>query len=423
MHMRNAFKIDILLLLIVLFASGCFHLESPHHGKILDAETRQPINNATVSLLLEYVCGLPPNPGGPTHQFLGNIENRSDSQGYYSLPLRFYFLSPLSCSNDQQFLNIIKAGYFPSIIEAPSFPNNIDLYPINYYIDYLYYQRASESGDLNPFYFGDHPVDFKEYHNELTKIAMMQFRKNGEEGVIAEVPGARFTKLSCTSKFVPLYRGGTLGIDGIVCTVFDQASDKWCILDSRGNLIVLNDLGVSSDEKIWTFDLAGRACTDFDNKSGDWKIIEQSGNLNRAFRSCLTPNDLATTSIFLEDNRHSACIVGIAYGKERVCTTFNEEIDAVKYFGRSVFFIKFANGTIKKYTHSFGKEPLKEVKSFYECSHDLFEKKTINSFDVGRAVQTPAIYFTAGDDKIYRLNFDGVPDSKIEILTNKSNGQ
>jgi hypothetical protein len=81
-----------------------------------------------------------------------------------------------------------------------------------------------------------------------------------------------------------------------------------------------------------------------------------------------------------------------------------------------IFFIAFKKSGIKKYSlDMYGKGPLKEKRTFYEKSHDLFVDKSIAAVKLGRSVSQRVLYVTVGDSAVYRLSLDGVPDYRIRI--------
>jgi hypothetical protein len=112
-------------------------------------------------------------------------------------------------------------------------------------MDYLHYKKIAARGELDPHYMNKDKAAFSKYKNELDKMTSMQFTKKGEEGVFVEMPGYRFTTLNCTSDFTWNFASSnrneslpwTFGVDGVVCTVLDEASGKWLAFDARGKII------------------------------------------------------------------------------------------------------------------------------------------------------------------------------------------
>jgi hypothetical protein len=77
----------ILLLSIITFSySGCaiYHQYGSYYGKIVDAETKQPLEGAVI--LAYYYTWLHASPGGPSVYFLDTQEVVTDKNGEFRIP-------------------------------------------------------------------------------------------------------------------------------------------------------------------------------------------------------------------------------------------------------------------------------------------------------------------------------------------------
>jgi hypothetical protein len=242
-------KLILKPILLLFFLSSCVHIERPHDGIIKDADSGEPISGVVVHLDLESGF-LDSFVHGHT-EWKDSSETFSDDRGLFRSPLKIEGQVPFELSIGHT-LTLFKAGYFESRILEPSYDLNIVLYKINYYIDYLNYQKNAKKGYLDPRFMDRHPEAFSKYKDELRKTATMQFKRIGDEGVFIEIPGARFTELTCSSDFIWNFDNSkpwNRGIEGVVCTVLDEASHKWLAFDARGKFIE-HYVFSSSDSKV-----------------------------------------------------------------------------------------------------------------------------------------------------------------------------
>ncbi len=376
MHFARNNTKTVILFLALFSLTGCFHLRLGYHGTIKDADSNKPLEGAVAFLSSAYTCILPPNPAGSNSNFLAYVENTSDGQGKYSIKSGFHFLPPLLCFTNEG-LQIAKAGYFTSRINDPSFPNEIDLYPIHYYLDYL--ECKKNAAELSHTYENYHASDIKMYLRELTKMAEDNFQKKGEEGVFLELPGTRLTSLIC---------GFGEWVDRLVdtCSVFDEVTRKWLVFNTLGHA------------KIHDAPLSYRyRAIHVDNKTTD-----NDGNF-----SLCTP----TT-----DRRSQKCM----------SLPIGDNVEAVVKYGNAYFVI--SPNAIRKYVDDYDYYPdrygsFRAINSFYDQSLSLLQKNRIVSAQLGILMsKSAAIYITTGGSKIYRLNLDGLPDYRIDILTSISAG-
>ena len=98
----------MLIIATLLVCSGCvstFRLDGPYKGKVVDAETKQPLEGVVVLGVWNKVYG---NVAGSTSEFYDSVEILTDKNGEFSIPgkglLVFSFL-------DEMAVVIFKAGY------------------------------------------------------------------------------------------------------------------------------------------------------------------------------------------------------------------------------------------------------------------------------------------------------------------------
>jgi hypothetical protein len=105
-------KTILLIAILSLSSSGCalYHHYGPYYGKILDAETKQPLEGAVV--LAAYYTWLHASPGGPAVYFLDAQEVVSDKNGEFKIPsLNAFALRPISTFEPDPYFLIFKPRY------------------------------------------------------------------------------------------------------------------------------------------------------------------------------------------------------------------------------------------------------------------------------------------------------------------------
>jgi hypothetical protein len=225
------------LAFFLLFLTSCAHIEFPHYGIVKDADSGEPISGVVAHLDLE--SGILDSLAHSHTEWKDSYETITNNKGQFAIPLHIYGQVPFELSNGHT-ISFLKAGYFESSILDPSINNDVKLYKITHYLDYLHYKKSAALGHLNLPYTDDNHEGFKKYKNELAKTAIMQFVKNGDDGVFFEIPGARFTELSCSTDSEWNHddsKAWTHGVEEVVCTVLDEASHKWMAFTARGTFI------------------------------------------------------------------------------------------------------------------------------------------------------------------------------------------
>jgi hypothetical protein len=127
-------KKRLLATMIIIFISFCFTVPSfagwlishkqEYCGKIIDAETKEPIEGVVV-VALYYVHAIIGGPGGPDRRFIHAKEALTDENGEFVIPSYTTLMSPNAFDLDPDFV-IYKAGY----ASFPEFRNQI--FPFQY---------------------------------------------------------------------------------------------------------------------------------------------------------------------------------------------------------------------------------------------------------------------------------------------------
>lgn len=228
----------VVVSLIFLTSSAFVHIEPPHRGIVRNADTKAPIDGAIVHI--DLVSGLYGGAHGRT-ELEKSYETRTNEKGKYNLSMAVTGRIPLLEWSNGNIISVIKAGYFPSRIIEPSLFNEVELYPIKYYIDFIHYKNSAKKGELDPPYLDKLPKSFVEYKAELLRMGSMKMERKGEESVYLDISGTRLTNLICRSGFNLIggrKKSSTFGIDTQAsCYVFDVISQQWLAFNHQGTLI------------------------------------------------------------------------------------------------------------------------------------------------------------------------------------------
>jgi len=124
-----------IMLLLLLMNSGCaiYHHYDPYYGKLVDAETKQPLEGGVV--LFYYMTYLHLSPGGPVSYFLDAQEVVSDKNGEFMIPsLNAFAFRPLSTFREKPYINIFKPRYgcYPGVWSTSSLVPNAALHTDKY---------------------------------------------------------------------------------------------------------------------------------------------------------------------------------------------------------------------------------------------------------------------------------------------------
>jgi len=105
------FKSTLLLLMISFLFSGCaiYHHYGPYYGKVIDAETKEPLEGAAV-LAVYYTQSY--SPGGSVSHYLDAQETVTDKNGEFKIPsLNSFTFKPLQSFEPYTWFTIFKPGY------------------------------------------------------------------------------------------------------------------------------------------------------------------------------------------------------------------------------------------------------------------------------------------------------------------------
>ena len=107
--MKNMINLLICLFVIVTLASCAITYKyGPYIGKVVDAQTEEPIEGAAVHI--RFVTNRP-NPGGGTSSYAGAVECLTDKNGEFNLSYRAVTFRVLSLWDKQPRINVFKPGY------------------------------------------------------------------------------------------------------------------------------------------------------------------------------------------------------------------------------------------------------------------------------------------------------------------------
>lgn len=132
----NYLKTLLLLSTLSFFSSGCaiYHHYGPYYGKVIDAETKQPLEGAAV-LAVYYTLSY--GPAGSNSHYLDAQETVTDKNGEFKIPsLNSFTFRPLQSFEPYTWFTIFKPGYgcYPNHKKAkPMFLPNGSL-PANQYV-------------------------------------------------------------------------------------------------------------------------------------------------------------------------------------------------------------------------------------------------------------------------------------------------
>jgi len=123
--MRNILLPFIVVLFVGLFtvpvshAGFIFH-KPAYHGKIIDHETKEPLEGVVVVAIYSTsdVIG---GPGGPSGRDIGARETLTDENGFFTLPSYTALVSPIARADGTSFI-IFKPGYSNFRIDNKVFP-------------------------------------------------------------------------------------------------------------------------------------------------------------------------------------------------------------------------------------------------------------------------------------------------------------
>jgi hypothetical protein len=111
----------VLIASIVISAMGCaghlVYVSQPYRGKVIDAETRQPLAGAVV--LAIWYREAPVAPHGPAVDYHDAIEVLTDVRGEFTVPGRTH-VTPIGKIREPEFVIYLPGyGYYPAFQSRP----------------------------------------------------------------------------------------------------------------------------------------------------------------------------------------------------------------------------------------------------------------------------------------------------------------
>jgi len=113
-------RIFIIIGMVILIAVTCTYAKGPWRGRVIDAETKQPIEGASVVAVWEKEwAGL---GAGAISKFLDANETITDKNGDFEIPWKYFLSVPYFRKIDGPYFTIYKPGYgsFPWHQVSPS---------------------------------------------------------------------------------------------------------------------------------------------------------------------------------------------------------------------------------------------------------------------------------------------------------------
>jgi hypothetical protein len=107
--MRNKWILITIVALVLVVARGITHKYGPYYGKVVDAETGEPIEKAVVAVWFSTETG---TFGGSVHRVEDAVETLTDANGEFRIPAkRLYQYKILSAWDDRCGVSIYMPGY------------------------------------------------------------------------------------------------------------------------------------------------------------------------------------------------------------------------------------------------------------------------------------------------------------------------
>jgi hypothetical protein len=214
------------------------HSEPYNYGKVIDAETKEPLENV---LIFQQVITRFRTPDGlETSESLRTTQTTfSNSRGEYKIPLGAYPKATLPSTTEittQISLTFMKPGYFEDGEYSPenvlpkgpfSVIQEMRLYKMTHYLNYLYYKeghsRIHSTGEE------DCP---KVYQDAILQMKNAQPSPADDMGVFLRLKGCKLNRvLKREDPITERYFGKT------AYYVHDNASGKWWAVDSRSKRV------------------------------------------------------------------------------------------------------------------------------------------------------------------------------------------
>lgn len=467
----NMRKIAIAALLIfVISAIGCIHIEPSHFGTVKDGDSSKPISDVNVYAVFEYMCLFPLSPGGKDSEPLGNVETTTDKTGYYKLPSSIYFMNPFNICSYTKEIGFIKPGYaeysyhlgFPWDNEIPD-PQQIRLYKFSHYFDILPYLRPEKYLQANT---DNLP---KNYLQSLDQMKLIKFFPTDKKGIFFRIPGKELSRI---------YHPQPVGDDIDIYYVYDERSQDWIFIDNRGHMH--REVLPKMSKWLYMGDYKGKNKYEqiYANKNDFYYYTEvkptyEIKNLSARKGDISDVAGYPVNFISIENGNNNLCVYGIYLAdnvkkiyeaKDLPNYNVSTEFNNAKFVSISKYGVEYGSYNVvvkgKDYWHCyvfnvFTKKftelwwPFLTIPSSKDivdiipatlgtpfivykddgfASYEIIHKRLnltqkYNEFNYSFKGQIKSIsidygyiYATAGDDRIFRFNLDGESDYPIEII-------
>lgn len=471
--MINYKTFKFFLLIIVLPLQACFfHIESSHRGKVIDAETKKPLNDVVVILT---IVGYSPGIGtGGDHKDVAIKETRTDEKGDYRFSWEFYAMPFYHFYNDT-IVTYIKPSYFEKRKSHSEGNDVTELFKMTHYLDFHFYRDH---------YFSTHSLeDESEYFREaIRQNRTIKLTPNGENGVFEVYQGMAFSKIYSTINSPDSISYAPENISTMLYYYYDETARKWLTIDSRGKIVEHNVIDLPewyffSSNLVWGSPIFANTKHIFypveknlipaglEYRKGEIKYIEPSIGDISALAGVVdfffTIEDQGSSLCNYKNREISKCYKGTDLPEsENDDTISNSKFKYIIQVVNSGYFIvtktpkrwhlynydnvynaktKKAEMVFKELLISFPVE--REITAITTHGENLFlafkndgirkygldgkenteffsnsikaQYPDIYSLVVGRTITDYAIYAVSGGNAIYRFSTDGIPDYKV----------
>ena len=457
-------------ILLILFLVSCAHIEPPHHGVVVDADTKQPIQDAVVHIDLLSGVLLPVAEGHT--DWRASYETRTDERGTYRLPSKFNFRIPLEFFTENE-ITFLSSGYHPARIVKPSSRNLVEMHRIKYHIDFQCYNEDSSPCRIDSPFLDDKPELFKEYKDEVQKIKNMKEISESDPGVFVQIGETNLSKIYCNNNYwyPEDYKSShTSGVNGMACMIFDENSKQRYGLNTQGNLetqdkiSLLNEINneydfLSIDKNFMRVIFASKINIYVPHPYYTYNeklITPVKGNISflvgdnselltiednekyvcyysadkRIGKGCIeSPDNRKNKFISFGNNEYYILYkIDKNYRVDKIfknkfyseyigdVDSAGNEITDFEFYGDSLYLI-IKNYGLKKMSFDKNDKIFKEDLAFTSNMGNFTKSINANNFSIGRAVTGRAIYLITGDSKVYRVSMDGHIDYQISHTT------
>lgn len=187
-------------LALLLSACGPIKIHFQVSGRVIDADTKKPIQGAAVRLSAAAVCPRPFH-GADWHD-LPVLETRTDGEGRFTMPGRTT-TAPCMFPNWREHLTVLATGYFEDSAENDPLLRSMKKSVRSglFELDPIRYRAELDEARL---LIRDRLVSLKGsvLGEVLATVQDMRFKPAGRTGVFASIPGAAFDQVAVVSRFL-----------------------------------------------------------------------------------------------------------------------------------------------------------------------------------------------------------------------------